>query len=345
MPTDLERRRFLALMLAAAAPTALLAQEAENPLILRPQIEGVDPRYSDYALVGPRLTPSAPFSISSGISDVAIFHPRDVKESRVVVFSHAALASPMTYVNLIWQWVSHGFTVLAPQHDDAVIENGPTIRKNTVGEVSKWPVDALLQDATAWKRRADACNACLEMGDLVEGATGVKLNLERPVIAGHGFGAYIAQLLVGATVEQAGAGRVSFRNPRFFSSISLSPQGPGVMGLKEDSWKEVASPCLYLLAEDDYDFTGQPYTEKGKAYKLAHPGYKHLGVLMGGTSTSFSGQMEKTSSREARIFEAIKAMSTAFLKAYADYDTQAFQDMKSHFFERMTLGTVKEFIR
>ena len=345
------RRRALYLAAGAAALAATPARgqvkqiATEDPLILRPQIEGVDPRYAAYALTGQYLTPSAPFAISSGLSNVAVFHPRNATTARVVVFSHAALTSPLTYRELIWHWVSHGFVVLAPQHNDAVIESGPTLRRNEAGKVSQWPVAALLEDPSAWYARVQACKACLDMTDLIEGATGIKLNLDRPVIAGHGYGAYIAQLLLGAKVTQADGKTASFADPRFFSGMFLSPQGPGVMGLNEDSWKDVSAPCLFLVSENDFDFTGQPSAQKGKSYQLSRPGYKHLGFLVGGGPNTFTGQMAQTSSREAKLFEALKAMSTAFLSAYANYDTTAFADMKTRFFERMSLGSLTEFIR
>jgi hypothetical protein len=354
--TDLLTRRqtlALAASLFALVSSRALAQEpkpkeqfeAENPLILRPEIEGVDPRYADYALAGSYITPSAPFVISSGLSNVAVFHPRNVTTARVVVFSHGALSTPLTSRALIWHWVSHGFVVLAPQHNDAIIEAGPTLRKNEVGKVSQWPVAALLEDPTAWNSRAQACKACLDIVDLVEGATGIELNLERPVIAGHGYGAYIAQLLMGATVKQSDGAELSFRDPRFFSGMFMSPQGPGVMGLTEESWKNVTSPCLFLVSENDDDFTKQPFKEKGRGYQLAHPGYKHLGFLVHGGPNTLTGQMGSSSGKEAKLLEVLKAMTTAYLLAYANYDPQAFDDLKTHFFERMSLGAIKEFIR
>ncbi|NTF17479.1 hypothetical protein G6L37_03530 [Agrobacterium rubi] len=347
----LTRRGALALALSAVAysTSRSMAQdkqiETEDPLILRPEIAGADPRYASYALTGDYLTPSAPFMISSGLSNVAVYHPRNATTARVVVFSHAALTSPLTYRELIWQWVSHGFVVLAPQHNDAVIESGPTLRRNEVGKVSQWPVASLLEDPSAWYDRVQACKACLDIADMVEGATGIKLNLDRPVIAGHGYGAYIAQLLMGAKVTKADRDTASFKDPRFFAGMFLSPQGPGVMGLTDDSWKDITSPCLFMLSENDFDFTGQPFQEKGKSYQLSHPGYKHLGFLVGGGSNTFTGQMAQTSGREAKLFEALKAITTAFLSAYSDYDTVAFADMKSKFFERMSLGSLTEFIR
>lgn len=347
----LSRRGFLALTSSAAAMVASGRshaqdlQHADDPLILRPEIEGVEKRYAEYALTGPLLTPSAHFLLSSGVSNVAVFHPRNVTSARPIVFSHAALAAPLSYRALIWQWVSHGFVVLAPQHDDAVIESGPTLRKNQVGDISQWPVSALLEDPQAWDRRVQSCKACLDIADLVEGSTGIKLQMDRPVIAGHGYGAYIAQLILGATVSGSDGKPMSFKDNRFFSGIMMSPQGPGVMGLTESSWKNVTAPCLYLVAEDEFDFTGQPYDVKAKSYQLSHPGYKHLGVITKGTTNTFTGQLAATSLKERKLFEVLKAISTGFLKSYTQYEEAAFADMKSQYFQRMSLGAIREFIR
>lgn len=345
------RRSLLALAAGALAAPALLgparslAQDAETPLILRPEIDGVDPRYKRYALAGDFIVPTAPYKISSGLSEVAVFFPRGVTSARPVVFSHGALSSPGTYRELISQWVSHGYVVLAPQHDDAIIEQGPTIRKTNVREPSEWPVSALLQDPSAWDKRVQSCRACLDISDMVEGFTGIKLDMSRPVVAGHGYGAYIAMTLLGATVTGADGKAMSFQDPRFFSGIFMSPQGPGVMGLTDSSWKNVTAPCLFLVGDNDLDFTGQPYEVKAKSYQLSHPGYKHLGVLKGGTANTFSGQMARTSDREARIFQAVRAMTTAFALSYADYDQTAFKDMTTQFFQRMSLGAVAEYKR
>lgn len=346
----LTRRRLLALASAGfVAPvayrTALAQDEAGTPLILRPEIAGVDPRYRSYALAGDYIVPTAPYKISSGLSEVAVFFPRGVASARPIVFSHGALSSPVSYRALIAQWVSHGYVVLAPQHDDAIIEQGPTIRKTNLREPSEWPVSALLQDPTAWDRRVQSCRACLDIFDMVEGLTGIKLDMSRPVIAGHGYGAYIAMAILGAEVVGSDGRPMSFRDPRFFSGIFMSPQGPGVMGLTEDSWKNMKAPGLFLVAENDLDFTGQPYTVKAKAYQLSHPGYKHLGVLKSGTANTFSGQMARTNDHEEKLFETIRAITTAFVKSYADYDQAAFQDMTTQFFQRMSLGAIMEYKR
>lgn len=342
MKSALTRRQALRAFAAlAAAGTAFPARsQSLDPLIIRPEITGVDPRYAAYATDGPYLHPSTPITIRTRASDVVIFRPNNVTEGRLVVFSHGALSDPLTYRDLLWHWTSHGFVVAAPLHEDAVIESGPTLRKNKAGEVSEWPISALLEDPVAWKNRLDACAACLDDADLIQAAAGMKTITDRPVIAGHGYGAYMAQLLLGAKVKGQDGQSLDFKDPRFFSGIALAPQGPGVMGLGETSWLEVASPMLYLIAENDVDFTGQPAMEKAKAYLLSKPGYKHIGFLKGATANTFFGT--RSSDAERKLFQVTLAMTVAFLKAYANYDQTAFKDMTTDFFERMALGIVDE---
>jgi len=358
MTGSMTRRRLLGLAATAAAAAASrawaqdaagtetdgnapLVPDVPDPLIIRPEIQGVDPRYAAYATSGDVLFPSTPQTVSIRTGNVVVFAPlRPLPGARLVVFSHGALADPLTYRDLLWHWTSHGYVVAAPLHSDAVIENGPTLRKTRPGSFSEWPVATLLEDPVAWRSRVAACVSCLDDIVFIEAAAGMEIDTSRAIIAGHGYGAYVAQLLTGATVTSGDGQRLDFSDPRFFAGIAMSPQGPGVMGLDEASWQAVASPMLYLVAENDLDFTGQPAMEKAKAYQLAKPGYKHIGFLRNASSNAFTGT--RTNENERRIFEAVKAMSTGFLKSYSAYDGEAFHDMTSDFFERMTLGLVDE---
>lgn len=342
MTVRLTRRGALvaAAALAAHAAVGRARAQGQDPLIIRPEISGVDPRYAAYATDGPFLHPATPMTVRTKASDVVIFRPNNVPEGRLVVFSHGALADPLSYRELLWHWASHGFVVVAPLHEDAVIESGPTLRKTKAGSISEWPVSSLLEDPVAWEKRVKACSACLDDLDLLQAAAGMKIVTDRPVMAGHGYGAYMAQLLLGARVKGPDGSQIGFADPRFFAGVALSPQGPGVMGFDDSSWATVTAPFLYLIAENDVDFTGQPATEKAKAYSLSRPGYKHIGMLKGATANTFFGS--SSSEAERKLFQVTLAMTAAFLKAYANYDTTAFSDMTTDFFQRMALGIVEE---
>lgn len=340
MTNPLTRRSFLGLAagMLAVGPYAVQAQQ----IILRSDVKGVDPRYAAYATVGNFIHASSPLAYNTEVSRAFVFYPEAASKCQMIVFSHGALSDPFAYRELIWHWVSHGFVVVAPLHDDAIIKNGPSLRKLSGSSPSEWPIPSLLQDPVAWNNRLLACKACLDMGPSIKKGTGIDIDFSRPVIVGHGYGAYIASLAMGATVVDQDRKRLSFRDDRFYSGICMSPQGPGIMGLDENSWSEVTSPMLYLVSEGEIDFTGQPWKEKGQSFKRAAPGYKHFGLLKAGTINTFTGQMAGASATEANLFQVLKAFTTGFLQAYSDYDPVAFNDLKSNFFQRMSLGAVEE---
>lgn len=339
-------RRFLLAALGGLVltPTAFAQSIADEevPLIIRDRIEGVDPRYARYATQGPYVFSSSPATVKGKGFDYYVFFPRRLKTPRLIVFSHGALADPLAYRDLLWHWVSHGFVVVAPLHRDSIIERGPTLRKTTVNSVSDWPIAALLEDPVAWQERAEACVSVLDDIDTLSRAIDADINIERPIIVGHGYGAYVAQMLLGAVAKDGDGRERTFHDPRFFAGIMMSPQGPGVMGFTNDSWSKITAPSLFLIAENEADFTGQPAVEKAKSYLLSKAGYKHIGFLKGASTNAFSGQNAKTNTSEGKIFEAIRAITTGFLLAYGQYEKEAFNDMTTDFFERMSLGVVDE---
>lgn len=346
---NISKRAFLVGMVTMALTSRSLAErELDNvddesaPLIIREHIPGVDPRYAEYATHGPYVYVAAPTTVRGRGFDYMVFYPKNHPSPRLIVFSHGALAEPIAYRDLLWHWVSHGFVVVAPLHRDSIIQSGPSVRKQASDSVSDWAVPALLEDPVAWQERAGACVSVITDIALIESVIGQKVNLERPMVVGHGYGAYIAMMLLGATVTDSSGNRRTFADTRFFGGIMMSPQGPGVMGLDDDSWLGLEAPSLFVLAENEIDFTGQPYQEKAKSYLLSKPGYKHIGLLKKGTSNSFSGQAARSNEVEKSNFQVLKAITTAFLLSYSDYNQQAFQDLSTDFFERMSLGVLDE---
>jgi len=331
-------RRSLLLGAASLAPSASMAQQ----LIIREEIKGVEPRYASYATVGDFALPRAPVSIRTPRSQIIIFYPLRAESARLVVFSHGALSEPMTYGSLLRHWTSHGFVVVSPVHEDAVLEEGLKLRRNQVAGISEWQIPKLLEDEKAWRARSDACSACIDAIPLISGATGVRVLDERPVVVGHGLGAFAAQLLMGARVRSSAGAILDYKDPRFFAGILLSPQGSGVMGLEKDSWANVPNPLLTVLGTMERDFTGQKPEAKADPYRLSTAGYKHLAVIEGANSNSYAGQSALALPEEAKRFQVLKALTTAFLKAYSSYDEAAFRDMSTDYFQRMSLGAVQE---
>lgn len=343
------RRRFLVSMLAVgAAAKAASAQTAPldfgNAAIIRPPLEGVTQRMSEFALDGPFVYPSAPSVFNGDDARYYFFIPRGIKKARLIIFSHGALADPLSYADILFHWASHGFIVAAPLHDDAILESGPTLRRTVTGSISEWDVSQLLEDPNAWKNRVDRCVECIEIAAEIAATSGFEIPEDRTIMAGHGYGAYITQLLMGASAAGSDGKAMRFRDDRFFAGISLSTQGPGIMGLDESSWNAVTSPMLHILSEGEDDFTGQTWEERAKAFSLSAAGYKHLGIVKAGGTNLFTKGRSGVG-RTMNGYLAMKAMAACFLKAYADYDEAAFANLGNDFFERNSAENLVEYTR
>ena len=345
----IDRRTFITA--AAAALVGSKASKAQTTLdfdraaILRPPLEGVTRRMSEFALDGPFVYPSAPVVFQGDDARYYFYIPRGIKKARLVIFSHGALSEPQSYKDLLFHWASQGFIVAAPLHDDAILETGPTLRKTVSGEVSSWDIAPLLQDPNAWKNRVDRCVECIEIAHEIANTGGFEIPEDRIVIAGHGYGAYTTQLLMGAEVTGPNGNKLRFRDDRFFAGISLSTQGPGIMGLDENSWKPVASPMLHVLSEGEDDFTGQSWETRSQAFSLSASGYKHLAVIRNGGTNLFTKGKAPGMDRAITGYLSVKAMTACFLKSYGDYDTAAFANLGDDFFERNSGGNLVEYTR
>lgn len=340
----IDRRGFL-----AGAGALLLGVERalgqDAPAIIRPPLDGVTRRMSELAQDGPFIYPAAPSLFNGDSARYYFFIPKALKKARLVVFSHGALADPLSYRDLLFHWASHGFVVAAPLHDDAILESGPTLRNPKAGAVSEWNVAQLLEDPAAWKNRVDRCIECIEIAQEIADTGGFELVTDRIIMAGHGYGAFTTQLLMGTLVKGPSGAKLKFRDDRFFAGICMSTQGPGIMGLEEDSWAGVKSPMLHMLSEGDDDFTGQDWQTRSKAYSLSAPGYKHLAMIRKGGPNLFTKDTEVNPTNSMTGYLSVKAITACFNKAYGDYDAAAYANLSDDFFERNSNGFMVEYRR
>ncbi|MDW9478839.1 hypothetical protein GOB57_09095 [Sinorhizobium meliloti] len=317
----------------------------DSPAIIRPPLDGVTRRMSELAQDGPFIYPAAPSLFNGDSARYYLFMPKTFRSARLIVFSHGALADPLSYRDLLFHWASHGFVVAAPLHDDAILEGGPTLRSPKVGAVSEWNVAQLLEDPEAWKSRVDRCIECIEIAQEIAHTGGFELVTDRIIVAGHGYGAFTTQLLMGTQVTGPSGAKLNFRDSRFFAGICMSTQGPGIMGLDDASWKEVTSPMLHMLSEGDDDFTGQDWQTRSKAFSLSSPGYKHLAMIRKGGSNLFTKGKEVNPTNSMTGYLSVKAITACFNKAYGDYDADAYGNLSDDFFERNSNGFMVEYRR
>jgi pimeloyl-ACP methyl ester carboxylesterase len=330
------RRHFLAGggAIATATPLAALAGPQDD-LVIAPvtPTSGQDTPYARFANQGAIGLPVGALRIEpkAGLR-LDVYLPPHRTRGKVVIFSHGEEALPQIYARMLGHWASHGFAVIAPLHDDSVLVNG--LKAHTQGaRESTWNVRAILDDTTSWRARTAAVKACLDALPVIEEETGFRMDDVRPIVVGHSFGAFTAQLIVGATASVADGTRLEARDPRFYGAVLLSPQGRGVLGLDDKSWTGVDRPLMVMTGNGDTDATGQTPEQKAEAFSLSPAGHKHLAWFDHVRPSTFTGQQVAAGSKEELVFFDILAMTTAFLVAYGDYDKETFSELSGKYFD------------
>jgi hypothetical protein len=351
----MDRRDFL----AATAGAALLAGPAgAQTVISRPSLSRyIGTRYFEYATPGPfaaqvgnpKLVPvpvyerRADGSVveTSRRANVVVHVPLGAKEPLpAIVFSHAHLAEPVVYNSLLSHWASHGHIVVSPAHDDSLIENGVVARRKDAAGGRTWDLSRSLADGHQWSQRALAVSSLVDSLPVIARSFGVDWIDGNVAVAGHGYGAFVAQSLLGATAQMADGSRFSVVDPRFAAGLLLSPQGRGLMGLDDESWKGVGKPLLVAVGSRDTDGSGQSDTEKADAFRLSPPGYKHFFRFAAGDVGFYSGQSARPGSPQEALHDDLKAVTAAFLKAYLRSDRVAWEDVTDQFFVRLGEGRI-----
>jgi pimeloyl-ACP methyl ester carboxylesterase len=301
-------------------------------MVLRPPAAGSDARYVKYSQDGPRVGgENAKVITIPDLGFKAAVHTPRAAEGRLVVFSHGALADPQVYRPLLAHWASHGFVVVAPIHDDSVIERGLLSRRDDPRTGTSWEIKRLLGDVNAWQQRALMCSDVLNAIETVSRLVGCRILADRAVIVGHDYGAYCAQLMLGMTAESEDGG-LDMPDTRYIAAIALSPQGTGVMGLTGKSWAKVERPMMWAVAGLENDANNQGFAPKQDGFKYAPGSYRHLALERGASAQWFSGQKARVNSDESAMFDDLKAATLAFLLAYVDRDEQAFKDLYGDWF-------------
>lgn len=340
MPS-LTRRSLLAGAAALMATGARGQAGLEENIILRRTREpGEDPLFYDLGQQGPYNVLPDPIVVPLGRGRTVVNRPLGRAGGPLLVFSHGALADPLAYRQLLRHWASHGFVVAAPVHDDSIFESGMSARLAEARGASSWEVDRFLNDAYAWEARTEACRNVLEHPDLLSAAIDFEVDATRPLIAGHEFGAFVVQLLLGASVTDDKGEQRTFADDRWFAGCILSGQGSGIMGLSESSWDRVARPLLVVQGGLETDYTRQEPIERIAAFTKSMPGNKHLAWFANGRRNLYLGPSAGRAGDELQLFEDLKGVSTGFLRAYAELDDGLFQKIASDWPDRASLGRV-----
>jgi pimeloyl-ACP methyl ester carboxylesterase len=151
----------------------------------------------------------------------------------VILFSHGARSSNRLYDRVLASWAEAGMAVLAPDH----LDHDGIAR----------PAGDLL-----WRTRLEDMTAPLHHRapfDAAAHAVGGRLDWSRPAMAGHSYGALVAQILAGGIADPTLA--VPGALPTIRGLVALSPPGPRAGLTPVHSWDGVTVPALLQTGDRD----------------------------------------------------------------------------------------------
>lgn len=329
-----------AALLAASFPAHGQDQE-EGMVLRRPKRPGEDDYLYLYGQLGPRVPATNAMMVRSNDLNIVVHYPRYTYRAPLVVFSHGALGDPQVYRSILDHWVSHGFVVAAPVHDDSIFQRGLLARRAGAGDAGVWEIDKLLNDSQAWIDRARACVRPLDIYDRLSETIQIKIDIDRPIIIGHELGAFVAGLELGTIATSSEGNRIAIADPRWFAGCLLSPQGAGFMGLDDKSWEGVTRPLLVIQGGEERDFTNQTPAQKIDPFWKSPVGNKHLGWFPTGDRQMFTDSHIGIGDKTPEDFENLCGLTTAFLDAYANYKDDVFQMLAGDWLYRASLRKVE----
>lgn len=202
----------------------------------------------------------------------------------VVVLAHGLGGDHRGYAGLGARLAAHGHVVLHPQFLDSFALAAPRLGL-APGEEHTWPRDPrhraamheMLFDPAHWVDRVARVHAVI---DALAGQTHLPVTLrpDRVLVAGHSYGAYTAQLVLGTRLE----GVDDLRHPAASAGLLLSPQGSGDRGLTPRSWDALDAPILVVTGTADLGPHGEGLSWRREPFDAAPARLKHLAVVRGG---------------------------------------------------------------
>ncbi|WP_160148934.1 alpha/beta hydrolase family protein [Amycolatopsis alkalitolerans] len=197
----------------------------------------------------------------------------------VIVLCHGLGGDHRGYAGLGTRLASHGYAVLHPRFPDSpgvafpeLTQDDPRLRDL---------IRPMLFDPAHWVSRVACVHAIV---DSLAGQTRLPIRLDAGavLVAGHSYGAYTAQLLLGTKLSGAGLDGEDFAHPAVAGGILLSPQGSGDRGLTHRSWRSVESPLLVVTGTRDTGARGEGLSWRREVFDRAPSRFKHLAIVRGG---------------------------------------------------------------
>jgi predicted dienelactone hydrolase len=263
-----------------------------------------------------------------------VIYPEGKGTLPIILFSHGAGGSGEGYSGLTEYWAQHGYICLQPTHADSFEQQKAAGRNATL-------FSALYDSSVnpdAWTNRVKDAVLVLDSFEEIQKqipALRGRMDKNRIGVGGHSFGAFVAQMMGGATVKFPGdAEPKSLRDPRVKAVLLLSPQGADTkVGLVNTSWNQFNIPMLSVVGSRDYGDWRVLNKERASpewrkdSYKFSPPGDKYLLWIKDASHMSFTGmpatengplakRSEALGINEKAIFEWTQLASLAFWDTY-----------------------------
>ena len=243
----------------------------------------------------------------------------------VVVFSHGAFCFPQQYRNVADHWVSRGYVVIFPNHNDSP----------NLGKLAPADVQTLLQTRVAdMSAVIDSLPAIqIELPDL-DG----QVDAGRVAVAGHSFGGMIAMIKFGLRmVDAQGVPQPGYADPRFKAAVIMSGVGemgaadslPGQPYMAANAFDGLRAPLLASGGTLDEGNVGTgktyPWQWRMGGYTLAPSGEKYSLVLQ--DADHYLGGLICRENRggpaDPVAVRTVSGVQQAFLDAYLKNDSAA----------------------
>lgn len=260
-----------------------------------------------WAAPGPHPVVTAEFAAWTAVDGqpvAVVAHYPDIHgEPPVVVLCHGLGGSQHGYATLGRHLASHGYAVLHPRFRDADADAD-------VDTDTDATTRAMLFDPEHWLSRVHRVHAVVD-SLAAQRHLPIGLRADDVIVAGHSFGAYTAQLLIGTRLCDVGPDFDRCAHPAVTAGVLLSPQGSGDRGLTARSWDDVDAPLLVVTATHDHGARGEGLEWRREPFDRARSRLKHLAVVRGGNH-QLGGLPDPAPTGDATVRTAVAAVVTAF---------------------------------
>jgi dienelactone hydrolase len=250
--------------------------------------------------------------------DFNLYYPARGQDFPLLVFSHGNWSNKDSYDNIIEHWVSHGYTVIAPDYLDCCSMAQGIFNSLRYGQLAL--ITERVSDINRLLARLDAIDA------LHPGFAG-KADPGQLGMTGHSFGAFTAQQFGGAgTFDPDSEQFLYFPDTAVKAIVGISPPGPMFDTITEGSWDQLSTPNLVATGTWDVQPSFWPdWRMHLMSYERA-PASDRYALVTQGADHYLGGLICRLEREEAPQHDALtmlKIASTSFLNAYLKQDPTA----------------------